>query len=197
MWLTRNGGPLFGTDGAKALVRADFALNAAVVAFFEQRAREFGIGIDVASPTVSRTYDVEPQEGSEKNLHIALLKRYHGLPHGDQCSDALLQRLASRFMVQQTKAPNSFGFHGHREIIQREMRAILFRLHQRGDMVFAGLSPPAQWDAPWIDHVHTYCHPTVNADLLALYRQYGADWTGDPIMLPRSLRHYLPRQHAV
>lgn len=336
MWLTRNGGPLFGRDGAKAVVRADFPLNAAIVAFFEQRARDFGIGIDVVSPTTVQTFDVqtkgscvlfgggkdsrlllgtlrelgdspavvsgagahyardiegalsfdllniampnrivpafmlgfkdvyhgsglgevhiakpwwqqyydisapapvaatnrllqslgvdvtvhvpqcilpynlvqlilarrypdlyrgqisvEPEERSEKNLHIALLKRYHGLPHGDQCSDALLQGLARRFVAEQTRAPTGFGFHGNREIIQREMRAILLRLHQRGDPALADLAPPPAWEAPWIDSIHSYCHPDVNPNLLSLYREYAGDWAGLPAELPRSLRHYL------
>ena len=335
MWVTRNGGPLFGTDGAQAVVRADFPLNAAVVAFFEQRARNFGIGIDVDSRTVTQTFEVKtsgtavlfgggkdsrvllgslrelgqapvvvsgagahyardipdalvfdlydiampnrmlpafmlgfkdvyhgsglgevhiskpwwqqyydisapgpvgdtnrllqslgvdltvhvpqcilpynlvqlilarrypdlyrgqisvrPEERSEKNLHVALLQRYHGLPHSDHCSDGLLQTLARRFIAKQTKAPGDFGFHGNREIIQREMRAMLFRLHQRGDSMLAGIGSPAEWDAPWIDHIHTYCHPHVDRQLLNLYREFADDWAGDPERLPRSLAEH-------
>jgi hypothetical protein len=332
MWLTRNGGPLFGRDSVRATVRADFPLNADVVAFFEQRARDFGIVIDVTSRTIAMTYDVqtsgtsvlfgggkdsrlllgtlrelgenpsvvsargsryaadiegalcfdpfdnampnrivpalmlgamdiyhgsglgeihitkpwhryydisaaapvgqtnellrrlgvdvtvhvpqcvlpynivqlilarrypdlfkgqisvEPNKRSQKNLHVALLKRYHDLPHQDHCSDQLLTEMAQDFVVR--SADDVFGYRRNREIIQREMRAILVRLHRRGELVHLNVAPPAEWDAPWIDCIHSYCNPGLDPRLMAIYREYAEEWRGDPQLLPLPLRRY-------
>lgn len=333
MWLSRNGGPIFGKDGAWARVRADYPLNAAVVDFFEQRAREFGIGIEVVSKTVAASYDlptngtsvlfgggkdsrlllgtlrelgetpsvvsakgahyatdiegalifdtfdfampnrivpammlgakhiyhgsglgevhiskpwwqqyydisavapvgetnallkrlgaditvhvpqcilpynivqlilarrypgifagqisVEPGERSEKNLHITLLKRYHGIAHQRHCPDALLLQMAQRFIV--NSARGGFGYRGNREVINREMRAILYRLHQRGDLDLSGDPPPDAWDAPWIDFIHSYANPDVDHRLMGIYGEYAKEWSGDRDRLPVSLQRY-------
>lgn len=343
MYLSRNGGPLFGKPVTRARVRAEYPLHAAVAAFFTRRAADFGLDLTIDTPTFERVYDVRtrgdivlfgggkdsrlmlgtlretgrdprvicargstfardipgvlsfethdfampnrivpalmlcprhvwhgsglgevhlnrpwqqyfdisappaladtsallqglgfditfhvpqcvlpynltqiilarrypglyagqisvtPHATSDKNLHVTLLKLYHGLDPLDHCQPDLLARLLADFIGRaMTPDPAPFGRHRNREVIEREMRAIILRLHQRGLLNLpAGLAPPDDWDEPWIDHIHAYCNPGVDPALMAIYRKYAEAWPPDRPGLPQGLAAWLPAGAAV
>lgn len=113
---------------------------------------------------------VPVEQRSEKNLHVALIKLHHGLPFEQHCSPALFASMARRFVDEKLARPDDFGFHNFREVFHREMMAILAR--QRSHPLLRGLGDrvPPDWDASWIDGIHTYVHPHVDAAMLEIFR---------------------------
>jgi hypothetical protein len=55
---------LYGKELVHAAIRAEYPINAEVGAFFEQRAKNFGIDIDIISDTFFQTYDVRTSGSS-------------------------------------------------------------------------------------------------------------------------------------
>ncbi len=109
------------------------------------------------------------EQRSEKNLHVALIKLHHGLAFDQHCSPAIFGSLAGAFVKDKLARPDDFGFRNYREVFHREMMAILAR--QRAHPLLRDVAsrvPPA-WDAPWIDGVHTYVHPHVDAAMLDIF----------------------------
>lgn len=137
---------------------------------------------------------VMPQEVSEKNLHVALLKIYHGINADSHCERELLDKMLVKFVVDALgEGADDFGLNRHREVIHREMRAIIFRLHRQGRIELpAQLCPLAGWDEPWIDFIHEYCNPAVPDALMAIYREYAQSWPAYRVGLPSCLAAYLP-----
>ena len=146
-----------------------------------------GIGVALAGPlvvlppnlvqrTLSARYpalaahqaSVPAGRRSEKNLHVALIKLHHGLPFDDHCPPALFTTLVRAFVDDKLARPDDFGFHGFREPFHREMMAILARHRAHPLLREVGARVPAEWEATWIDGVHTYMHPQVDPALLAL-----------------------------
>jgi len=115
---------------------------------------------------------VPKDERSQKNLHVALCKLHHGIPFQDHCHEALFAELVAEFVEQQTSKPMDFGYRGHREIINREMRAIIFA--RRSDPRFGALRSriPEAWAGPWIDYIHAYVAPQLDEGFLKIYREY-------------------------
>lgn len=138
---------------------------------------------------------VVPHVASEKNLHVALLKRYHAIDMSDHCGDGLFDQMLRAFIeTTLTSDPDEFGLNRYREVIHREMRAIAWRLHARGDLNLpANLSPPDDWNEPWIDFIHGYCNAGVPDALMAIYRDYAEPWPVDRQGLPAGLAAHCQR----
>lgn len=135
---------------------------------------------------------ISPGSKDKKNLHVSLLKRYHGLSHDSHCDEPLFRRLLDRFLARNTSGESPFEYRESYEVIAREMRAILYRLQARGDLGWLAAPVPAAWDAGWIDTIHTYAYPGVDPDLLAIYRNHARDFdVADKATLPAGLAAYL------
>lgn len=110
--------------------------------------------------------------GSEKNLHVSLLKLMHGISFEDHCDEPLFRKILARFVGRQTDEPLAFGYRNHRETINREMRAIIWRHRDHPLMSGVRERVPPDWDGPWIDYVHTYAWPSPDPAWLAIYAQH-------------------------
>ena len=109
---------------------------------------------------------------SDKNLHVSLLKAYHGIDFSSHLSREAFVLLAKRFIEGQTKdvAGGVHGFRGHREVINREMRSILCYLRDQSRVQF---DVPEHWEVErWIDYVHPYAFPGVPVRFLEIFREY-------------------------
>jgi len=115
---------------------------------------------------------VGKDDRSEKNLHVALCKLHHGIPFDDHCSGTLFAELVGEFVEHQTGSPRDFGFRDHREIINREMRAILFAKRSDPRLAAVRNKIPEEWEGPWIDYIHTYVAPQLDEGFLRIYRAY-------------------------
>jgi hypothetical protein len=109
---------------------------------------------------------------TEKNLHVALCRYHHGIPFEQQCPPELFARLLDRFVTRELARPGAFGARGEREVISREMRAIIHR--HRADEAFAPVRDriPDDWAGDWIDVLHTYVDPDADPALLDILRGY-------------------------
>jgi hypothetical protein len=138
----------------------------------------------------ARQVSVRKNERTEKALHLALLKLYHGLSFDDCCDgDCFLELLHNFAREQLAAAEGDWGYRGHREIISREMRAIIRRLQERGAIQLQQMTAPSSWDEPWIDSIHHYANPAVPEEYLAIYREYAESFDpNEAPSLPESLR---------
>lgn len=118
---------------------------------------------------------VPPEAPTEKNLHVALLKRYHDIDFSDHCSLPLFKRLLAEFVARQTNDPDNFGYRQHREVINREMRSIIYHFKEDGDFTGVRSLVPDDWRGEWINYIHTYVYPEIDRDLLNIYKQYADD----------------------
>ena len=120
-------------------------------------------------------YSVEPGVASEKNLHIALLKLHHNIDFSDHCPVRLFIRLLNRFVQDQTAAPENFGKRRVREVINREMRAIIFanQDHKLISPIKAFL--PRYWHGEWINCIHTYANPYIEPEFLNIFLDYAPE----------------------
>lgn len=118
---------------------------------------------------------VEPNEESEKNLHVSLCKLYHGLDIKDNASPAVLRSLLDKFIEHQLANPNDFGFRDYRLPIRLEMRALLDRLRDHELIHHAASRIPESWAGDWIDHVHRYVDPHVDRQFLDVFHEYADD----------------------
>ncbi|QTN45229.1 hypothetical protein H7683_19920 [Ectopseudomonas mendocina] len=108
---------------------------------------------------------------SEKNLHVALLKRYHGICHQAHLSLSAFQKLSEKFInMQQSSGDAAFGFRRHREVINREMRSILAFLAPSDNFLSALV--PLSWREEWIDYIHDYAYPWLGGKYLEIFSQY-------------------------
>lgn len=105
---------------------------------------------------------------SEKNLHVALLKRYHGISHESHLSPDGFRALSRKFVAKDEH--EAFGFRRHREIITREMRSILSVLAESDG--YLKKIVPAGWGEAWIDYVHPYAYPGLGQEFLDIYAEY-------------------------
>jgi hypothetical protein len=125
---------------------------------------------------------------TEKNLHVALLKLYHDLPYTDRIGEPLFRELLQRYVAAQLADPADFGARNHREVINREMRAIIWR--RRDDAALSSVRDdiPPEWDGAWIDYIHTYAEPDLDAQSLDVFRQYAQ--TVDEVDPATSIRRF-------
>ena len=87
---------------------------------------------------------VEPNEMTEKNLHVSLCRLYHGLGIESNVSPAVFRELLRQFVNNQLNSPDDFGFRDYRLPIRLEMRAILDRIRDsRSGTYIAAASPRA------------------------------------------------------
>jgi hypothetical protein len=119
---------------------------------------------------------VRRNEHSDKNLHISLIKKYHHLSHANHCDDDTFDFLLKNFLSKHLDFESSgseydYGFHGSREIIELEMRALISRLIQNGTLDALPM-PIDVWNAKWIDYIHLYVYSCLDSDLLSIYKQY-------------------------
>jgi hypothetical protein len=123
---------------------------------------------------------VKPNARSEKNLHVSLLKLYHGLPFWDHCTESLFRELLHTFVEQKRRNFSDFRSRNHREVIQREMMAIIARC--RSHPLLKGVAGPIpdSWDAPWIDYLHSYVDPALDPRFLRVFYQYASEYQPRP-----------------
>ncbi len=123
---------------------------------------------------------VLPGRPTEKNLHLSLLKIYHGLSIAPHCTDALFRRLLRDFVRGKLSQPDDFGFRHFREIHHREMMAIAARRRDHALLDEVRSRVPAEWAASWIDGIHTYINPRIDTSALEVFRQYANDYVPGP-----------------
>ena len=75
-------------------------------------------------------------------------------------------------MSAQVSAPTDFGYRNFREPINREMRAIIWRHRSTPEFRTVRDRLPADWEAEWIDYVHEYANPGLDAGYLDIYREF-------------------------
>jgi hypothetical protein len=104
-------------------------------------------------------HSVRDGQHSEKNLHVTLCRYHHAIPLGSQCSRELFVTLLEEYITRQTEQAHPFGARDHREVIDREMRAIIHR--HRDEPMFRTVRPrvPDHWAGDWIDYTHDYVQP--------------------------------------
>lgn len=120
-------------------------------------------------------YSVRKNSADEKNLHISLCKMYHGIEFGDHCSRFLFKKLLKDFVDSQTKSPDPFGYRRYREVFNREMRCIIYKMHEHELFNEVRDLIPDEWDDDWIDYIHTYVYPDINPAFLQIYKEYAPD----------------------
>ena len=114
----------------------------------------------------------QDNQATEKNLHVALCRYHHDIDYHQQCPPELFARLLDRFVTRELREPDGFGARGEREVISREMRAIIHR-HQtsRRSTPVRGRVPD-DWAGDWIDYLHPEMDPDLDpalADILGRY----------------------------
>ncbi len=111
---------------------------------------------------------------TDKNLHVALCRYHHGIPYEQQCPPELFARLLERFVTRELRQPDGFGVRGEREVISREMRAIIHR--HRSEATFAPVADriPDDWAGDWIDYLHPYVDAEVEPEMVDILRGYAA-----------------------
>lgn len=109
---------------------------------------------------------------TEKNLHVALCRHHHGIAYDRQCPPELFGWLLERFVTRELRRPTDFGARGEREVITREMRAIIHR--HRHEAPFAPVRDriPDDWAGDWIDYLHLYADPAPQPALLGILEGY-------------------------
>lgn len=154
----------------------------------------FGTEIDCQSPLAALPYNliqkiladrfprlhafqhsVVPNEKTEKNLHVALCRLYHGLDVTETVSTERFKALLRTFVNSQIIDPEDFGFRDYRLPIRLEMRSIVWRL--RDHALFADVAGliPEEWDGEWIDHVHPYVVPGLDPRFAEVFSEYADD----------------------
>lgn len=118
---------------------------------------------------------------TEKNLHVALCRHHHGIPYEPHCPPALFQRLLERFVDRELARPDDFGPSREREVISREMRAIIHR--HRAEPPFASVCAriPDDWAGDWIDHLHPYVEPEPIPGIAAILGRYATSVDEAPV----------------
>jgi hypothetical protein len=109
---------------------------------------------------------------TEKNLHVALCRYHHGIPFEQHCPPDLFARLLDRFVTRELRTPDAFGARGEREVISREMRAIIHR--HRTEPPFAPVRDrvPDAWAGDWIDMLHPYVDADAEPALMDILGRY-------------------------
>ncbi len=117
-------------------------------------------------------YSTRDGRPSEKNLHVALCRAHHGIPYHQHCPPELFARLLDRFVTRELRAPDDFGQRREREVISREMRAIIHR--HREEPPFAGVRGriPDEWAGDWVDMLHSYVDPEPDPAMTAILARY-------------------------
>ena len=123
---------------------------------------------------------VEKQARTEKNLHISLCKMRHGIPFEDHCSTGLFIDLLEEFVQKNLAHPEDFGFHGHRELHDRETRSLIYYLKDRKEFSTVRDIIPESWEEKWIYYVHSYVMPDLPREFLQIYYQYYPDYNECP-----------------
>lgn len=137
---------------------------------------------------------VKPHSKTNKALHIALSKRYHGLDYRDGMSAELFDNVARRFIAEMVDSPDKiWGHRHHYEVIAREIRALLYRLSRTQEI---SLSVPDDWDEDWIDRIHTYANPGVEECFIQIYRAFADELDTSESKLPVPLAVIAQRQVA-
>ena len=132
---------------------------------------------------------ISTKEGArtDKNLQVALLKLYHDIPHTDRIDDDLFGELLVDFVRRQLADPSDFGERDHREVINREMRSIIWRRRDHRALAAVRDDVPAAWDEAWIDYVHDYADPGVDPAFTDVFAQYAptVDAAGPGVVVRR------------
>jgi hypothetical protein len=117
-------------------------------------------------------YSTREGRASEKNLHVALCRHHHGIAYHQHCPPELFGRLLDRFVTRESRSPVGFGTRQEREVISREMRAIIHR--HREEPPFAAVRDRItdDWAGDWIDYLHPYVEPAPEQDLVDILRGY-------------------------
>ena len=120
---------------------------------------------------------VRANEKTEKNLHVSLIKMYHGIDFRSHCSENLFIKLLNGFVKHHIDYSEDFGIRQDREWLNREMRSIIYRL--KSNTLFSGVRQciPNEWDTDWIDYIHSYVDPEFPEEILSIYRKYAPEIT--------------------
>ncbi len=113
-----------------------------------------------------------PTDRNDKNLRVALLRLYHGLPHLDAIEPGLFPQLLREFVARQLAMPHEHGYRNGNETVELEMRSIIWRTRHHPDLADVSDDIPARWEGPWIDYVHDYVDPQLDRRFLDLYRRF-------------------------
>lgn len=117
-------------------------------------------------------FSTRDEQETEKNLHVALCRLHHAIAYEQQCPPELFARLLDRFVTRELREPDAFGVRGEREVISREMRAIIHR--HRAEAPFAPVRDliPDDWAGDWIDYLHPGIDPAADPALVGILGQY-------------------------
>jgi hypothetical protein len=119
-------------------------------------------------------YQYSTRDGgpTEKNLHVALCRHHHGITYHQQCPPELFRRLLDRFVTREVAKPTDFGTRREREVITREMRAIIHRHRDEPSFAHVRERVPDDWAGDWIDHLHAYVDPDSPLAIQGILRGY-------------------------
>ena len=130
-------------------------------------------------------YSTRPDARSDKNLHVALLKMLHGYDWRERMQPGLFEPLLADFVARQLRERPDFGYRAAYELPAREMRAIIWRLRERDELAPVRGRIPPDWDEAWIDYVHDYVDPGIDAALLDIITRHapsvGQARPGEPV----------------
>jgi len=111
---------------------------------------------------------------SEKNLHVALCKAYHGIDFKQYCSEKLFRALLRKFI--RTQATGSFPGspirQAARKFFRDEMKVMIFKMRDQPLFKDLGYEIPAEWNGEWINYIHDYVYPSINKDFLGIISEY-------------------------
>jgi hypothetical protein len=116
-------------------------------------------------------YSMRPGRKNSKNLQLSLCKIYHEIDFSEHLNNELFKSLLSEFVENQNNNPY-FGLRGHREIVVKEMRAIIYRMQNHPLFKEVRDIIPRSWDADWIDKVHPYLQPNIDEAILDIFKEY-------------------------
>ncbi len=128
----------------------------------------------------NRQCSTPPNIDHEKNLHVAMCKRYHGIPHKWHCSEPLFNRLVLKFLSAHARRKLSLNSGDWMTSVHMELRAMMWAMGEKGDKYFSPLLPKMEpgWKTDWIDHVHDHMVPDLDPWFLDVFHSYATPYTG-------------------
>ena len=129
---------------------------------------------------------VKKNEKTDKTLHIAMCLMYHGFDASSVADPEVIQALGEDFRKRMLQDESkAFGYRGNYEVIAREIVCLMNRLTSRGKLAFEGLE---KYEAPWVDHIHTYTNPGIDQKFLDIFKGYASEIERSDASLPQCLR---------
>jgi hypothetical protein len=117
---------------------------------------------------------------SRKHLKLALLQLYHGLDIQSHCRPDLFRDMLRTFLDKAIAKPDDAGYHGGLDTTNREARALLWRLRDHPLVSHERPRIRPEWEGRWIDHLHRYAHPSVEPEMMEIFREYATEYEPEP-----------------